>query len=119
MGRVEACKCCQEIVQVKNKLIEVVNSGECQEQPTCITKHPRFHPVCINRWVFSTSNNKKNLMMDLRITFLDIAYRQLARWCWGILGKEIGVVLPSCAVMCIRNFYPPPGPEEDFVFEGF
>ena len=29
------------------------------------------------------------------------------------------MVLPSCAVMCIRNFYPPPGPEEEFAFEGF
>ena len=48
-----------------------------------------------------------------------IAYSQLARWCWGILGKEIRVVLPSCAVMCIRNFYPPPGPEEEFIFERF
>ena len=25
----------------------------------------------------------------------------------------------NCAVVCIQNFYPPPGPEEDFVFEGF
>lgn len=37
----------------------------------------------------------------------------------GILGKKIRVVLPSCAVMCIRNFYPPPGQEEQFAFEGF
>ena len=37
----------------------------------------------------------------------------------GILGKEIRVVLQACAVMCIRNFSPPPGQEEDFVFEGF
>ena len=29
------------------------------------------------------------------------------------------MVLPSCAVMCIRNFYPPPGPEEEWAFEGF
>ena len=42
--------------------------------------------------------------------FRHIAYRQLATWCWRILGKEIRVVLPSCAVMCIRSFYPPPGP---------
>ena len=51
--------------------------------------------------------------------FWHIAYRQLTRWCWGILGKEIRVVLPACAVMCIWNFYPTPGPEKDFVFEGF
>ena len=48
-----------------------------------------------------------------------IAYRQLARWSWGILGKEIRVVLPLCVVMCIRNFCPPPGPREEFVFTGF
>ena len=27
-------------------------------------------------------------------------------------------MLASCAVMCIRNSYPPPGPEEEFVFTG-
>ena len=48
MGRAEACLCCQEIERVKNKLIEAVTSGECEEQPKCITQHPGFHPVCIN-----------------------------------------------------------------------
>jgi hypothetical protein len=36
-----------------------------------------------------------------------------------ILGKEIRVPLPSCAVSCIRAHFPPQGLEEDFVFEGF
>ena len=48
-----------------------------------------------------------------------VAYRQLVRWCWGVLGKEIRVPLPSCAVSCIRANFPPPGLEDDFVFEGF
>ena len=34
------------------------------------------------------------------------AYRQLARWCWGYLGNEIRVVLPSCAVDKIRTAFP-------------
>ena len=34
MGRAEACICCQEIEQVKNKLNETVTSGECDEDPT-------------------------------------------------------------------------------------
>ena len=55
MGRAEACICCQEIEQVKNKLNEAVTSGECEEEPTCITQHPGFHPVCINRWVLQTA----------------------------------------------------------------
>lgn len=125
MGRVEACICCQEITAVENKIIAAVTSGECQEEPKCITQHPGFHPVCINRWVLQTAwYQYKQQYKDPydgpeHKLFRHIAYRQLARWCWGILGKEIRVVLPSCAVMCIRNFYPPPGPEEEFAFEGF
>ena len=34
---------------------------------------------------------------------------QLVRWCWGVIGKETRVVLPSCAVSCIRAHFPPPG----------
>ncbi|XP_044167094.1 P2X purinoceptor 7-like [Acropora millepora] len=125
MERAESCVCCQEIEQVKNKLIEAVSSGECEEQPKCITQHPGFHPVCTNRWVLQTAwyQYKQQYKDSYDGTedklFRHIAYRQLARWCWGILGKEIRVVLPSCAVMCIRNFYPPPGPEEEFIFKGF
>ena len=62
------------------------------------------------RTLMKTLNKKKNR---------HIAYRQLARWCWGVLGKEIRVTLPSCAVCCIRAHFPPPGIEEDFTFEGF
>ena len=124
-GRVESCVCCQEIEAVNNKLIEAVTSGECEEKPSCITQHPGFHPVCINRWVLQTAwyqyKQQYKHPYDGREDklFGHIAYRQLTRWCWGILGKEIRVVLPSCAVMCIRNFYPPTGLEDDFVFEGF
>jgi hypothetical protein len=38
------------------------------------------------------------------------------RWCWGVVGKEIRVVLPSCAVSCIQAHFPPPGDEDDFEF---
>ena len=98
------------------KLTEAVTSGECQEQPQCITQHPGFHAVCVNRWVLQVAwyqyKQQYKAAYDRREDklFRHIAYRQLTRWCWGILGKEIRVVLPSCAVMCIRNFYAPPGP---------
>ncbi|XP_078695650.1 uncharacterized protein LOC144924409 isoform X1 [Branchiostoma floridae x Branchiostoma belcheri] len=35
-----------------------------------------------------------------------IAYRQLVRWCWGWLGREVRVVLPACAVTKIRDTFP-------------
>ena len=34
------------------------------------------------------------------------AYCQLVRLCWGYLGKDIHVPLPSCAVLRIREEYP-------------
>ena len=37
----------------------------------------------------------------------------------GVLAKEISVPLPSCAVSCMRAHFPPPGLEDDFIFEGF
>ena len=59
--------------------------------------------------------------MDLKINFINILPTDswLDGAAWGILGKEIRVVLSSCAVISIRNFYPPPGPEEEWAFEGF
>ena len=32
---------------------------------------------------------------------------------------HVRVVLPSCAVSCIRAHFPPPGIEDNFVFAGF
>lgn len=34
------------------------------------------------------------------------AYRQLTRWCWGWLGKDIRIILPACAVKKIRESFP-------------
>ena len=87
MGRAEACICCQEIEQVKNKLNEAVTSGECEEEPTCITQHPGFHPVCINRWVLQTAwyqykqQFKESFDGPEDKLYRLIAYIQLARWC--------------------------------------
>ena len=107
MGRAEACICCQEIEAVKNKLVEAVTCGECDEQPTCITQHPGFHPVCINRWVLQTAwYQYKQQYKDPydgpeNKLYRHIAYRQLARWCWGILGREIR----GCASILCSHVY--------------
>ena len=34
------------------------------------------------------------------------AYRQMVRLCWGYLGKDNRVQLPSCAVLKIQEEYP-------------
>jgi len=126
MDREVECVCCQEIPQITEKNQNVFEEENLGFPISCITDNPGFKAVCLNRWVLEASwfqyrqqygsqayegpEHKKN-----RHT----AYRQLVRWCWGVLGKEIRVVLPSCAVMCIRAHFPPPGLEENFEFVGF
>lgn len=128
MDKEEECICCQEIDPVVNTCLSLVDDGEMyanQPTPTCITQHPGFMTVCINKWVLRTAwFQYKQQYADAyegrdHKKYRHVAYRQLARWCWGFLGKDVRVVLPSCAVMCIRAHFPPPGLEEDFEFEGF
>ena len=120
MDRNKECKCCLEVPEVVRK-----NSEVTRPFPSCITLHPGFSAVCLNRWVLQTAwyqyRQQYSECYDCPEHKLNshIAYRQLVRWCWGIIGKEIRVVLPSCAVSCIRAHFRPPGLEEDFVFEGF
>ncbi|XP_068756481.1 uncharacterized protein [Montipora capricornis] len=114
-----------EFPQICDKNKEAVEMGEVAEAPVCITQHPGFQAVFLNRWVLQTdwyqykhqySQSYEGPQHKLN---RHIAYRQLVRWCWGVLGKEMRVPLPSCAVCCIRAHFPPPGLEDDFQFEGF
>ncbi|XP_064643082.1 uncharacterized protein LOC135497250 [Lineus longissimus] len=115
------CVCCRDINEYRAKLTEDENA------PTCITAQKGFNSVCINEDVLETAwyqyrqqygkNAHSNGPRHRRLRH--IAYRQLVRWCYGYLGKDIRVVLPSCAVSKIRAFFPPPGLEENFQFVGF
>ena len=112
---------------VSRKNVEAVEVEQLEEPPQCIAHHSGFHAVCLNYWVLQAAwlqykqqygtaayegpDHKKSR---------HVAYRQLVRWCWGALGKEIRVPLPSCAVNCIRAHFQEPGrSEDDMVFAGF
>ena len=124
MGRAEACICCQEIEQVKNKLNEAVTSGECEEEPTCITQHPGFHPVCINRWVLQTAwyqykqQYKESFDGPEDKIYRHIAYRQLARWCWGILARKLGLCFLHVLLCVLGTSILPLGPRRSLSFKG-
>ncbi|XP_072178036.1 uncharacterized protein [Diadema setosum] len=85
-----------------------------EEDLNCITEHPGFQPVCLDKWVLETAyfqyvqqyedHHRRDVTENERSRH--IAYRQLVRWCWGFLGRRIRVRLPSCAVTTIRNSYP-------------
>lgn len=44
-----------------------------------------------------------------------LAYRQFVRWCWGLLGRKIRVVIPACVVLRIRATYP----DDEGFYTGF
>lgn len=125
MDRGEESVCCQEVLKCIMKNEEVAQM-EQTEVPVCITNNPGFQAVCLNYWVLQAAWNQYKQEYGAKAfegpehkKQRHVAYRQLVRWCWSVLGKEIRVVLPSCAVSCIRAYFPPPGLEEDFVFTGF
>ena len=92
----------------------------------CITDNPAFKAVCLNPWVlqaawysYKQQYGTKAIEGPEDKQNRHVAYRHLARWCWGYLGKEIRVPLPACAVSCIRTHFLPSRLEENFVFKGF
>lgn len=126
MGREVECICCHEVPQIMFKNEQVFEEEKLTDPITCITNNPGFKAVCLNRWVLEAAwfqyrqyYGTKRYEGPEHKRNRHIAYRQLVRWCWGTVGREIRVALPSCAVMCIRAHFPPPGLEDDFVFTGF
>ncbi|XP_062605333.1 uncharacterized protein LOC134267130 [Saccostrea cucullata] len=99
------CVCCQEVDRV-HALLE-----ESENAINCITFHPGFHPACLNVYVLQIAyyqyrQQYNESIPDSSEMYRYTAYRQLARWAWGYLGKKVRVVLPSCAVAYIRNTFP-------------
>ena len=99
MDRKEECVCCHDIEQVANKNQEVMEYTKPTLPCDCITDTPGFHTVCFDRWVLQAA------WLDFKQQYgstayegpehkisRDCAYRQLVRWCCGVVGKEIRVV---------------------------
>ncbi|XP_060077579.1 uncharacterized protein LOC132557107 [Ylistrum balloti] len=113
MPTTSECVCCEEISQVKHVRDEV-------DGIRCITDHPGFQTICLDIFVLRTAYegyrqyHNRNIPESLK-RYRYTAYRQLARWCWGFLGKNVRVPHPSCAVSLIRRTFP----AEDDKYTGF
>ena len=122
MDREQECICCREIQEVLNKNYEVFEKEKPETAYSCITDKPGFRAVCLGRWVLQVAwfqykqqygtNSFEGAEHKIN---RHVVYRQLVRWCWGVIGKDIRVILPSCAVSCIQAHFPPPGAEDEFV----
>ncbi|KAK3744182.1 hypothetical protein QZH41_020569, partial [Actinostola sp. cb2023] len=109
METIQESVCCRATPAIQNEIL-VLDLGR-ENPPLCITDHPGFQPVCLNMWVlqnfafrqrYGRAANQDSDEERYRYT----AYRQLVRFCWGYLGREIRVTLPSCAVIKIINQFP-------------
>ncbi|XP_070537134.1 uncharacterized protein [Ptychodera flava] len=86
-AKVETNHCCQENERVWEKVLEY--RTETDTICSCITLHPGFATVCLDRWVLETAyyqyrqlyGKLKNYEQNEKHRY--IAYRQFVRWCWG------------------------------------
>ncbi|XP_064635189.1 uncharacterized protein LOC135492574 [Lineus longissimus] len=113
----DECTCCHEIQRVQDKMAEIEAEGT-----TCIIQHP----VCLDHHVLQVAwlqyrqqYGRAAYDGPYEKRMRHISYRQLAKWCWGFLGRDVRVVLPSCAVSRTRAQFMPPVLEEDAEFRGF
>ncbi len=109
MDTEDECLCCKEIPEVKFRMDE--EEDDTGSQISCITEHSGFHPVCIDRHnlrtaYFAYRDRYGECDDPLNRRYRYTGYRQFVRWCWGHLGKDILVIIPSCAVLKIRDVYP-------------
>ena len=104
--------CCKEISEATDKMGSNV----------CITIHPSFNLVCLDREVLRTA---LVAMSDVRFdryaepiqprTFRLAAYRQFTWWIHSRLGRSVRRIIPACAVAEIRRSFP----EETGQYTGF
>uniref|UniRef100_A0A3Q3E964 Uncharacterized protein n=1 Tax=Hippocampus comes TaxID=109280 RepID=A0A3Q3E964_HIPCM len=100
------CVCCHEIQEV----VTVRRQGEehFNQVLYCITDHPGLNAVCLDPY-------------GLQVAWMTYKQQYKGKAFDGpqdFLGQDNRVVLPACAVSCIRAHFPPPE-EESAVFKGF
>ena len=101
------CKCGK--CQVMPRDIE----NKCCNKRTCITERRKFTKFCLDPENLEMCiKNVTDLRNDQRDSstraFRKAAYRQFILWQHGYLGKGNRQVVPSCAVLTIREHYPSP-----------
>ncbi|XP_016383292.1 P2X purinoceptor 7 [Sinocyclocheilus rhinocerous] len=100
--------CCKEIQKVVKRMKQV------PDPLTCMIQHPGFEVNCLNPYTLQNIYNiyradygpVRRRTEEERYRYL--AYRSFVSWCWGYLGWNVRVVIPSCVVHRIRQEYPDP-----------
>ncbi|XP_067026635.1 uncharacterized protein [Acropora muricata] len=123
---ISKCYCCKELEGCAEALESDLVVQDLGEGATvdCITSHPGFAPVCLQKWSlrlasdrYRTSEKKIYRQTGSEDGFLrGIAYREFTRMVHGFLGIKTRIPQPACAYSSIRTVFPI---LEDGVFSGF
>uniref|UniRef100_A0A8C1WP32 P2X purinoreceptor 7 intracellular domain-containing protein n=1 Tax=Cyprinus carpio TaxID=7962 RepID=A0A8C1WP32_CYPCA len=108
--------CCREV----DAYWSLVQNLDPPEDITCLTLHPGFEASCLNPFVLQIAymNFRQEhgpLQASRPEQFRYTAYRQVVRWAYGILGRNIRKAIPSCVVSAIRRQFA----EEGQTYKGF
>ncbi|XP_077423082.1 uncharacterized protein LOC144052679 isoform X2 [Vanacampus margaritifer] len=98
--------CCRESPMVAKRMEEI------DPAVNCMTRHPGFIPVCLNKYSLQNALNiykadyGKLQVKGYKSRLRKLACRSFVSWCWGFLGKEVRVAIPSCVVQRIHRRFP-------------
>ncbi|KAK3745187.1 hypothetical protein QZH41_008384 [Actinostola sp. cb2023] len=105
------CYCCSELDGCVESLESdlVLQDFDDGTVPICITQHPGFNAVCLQKWSlrlaadkYRTRSKKAYKQTGSEESFLhSVAYREFSRMVYGFLGKK-RYPLPACAYSAIR-----------------
>ena len=114
------CQCCLEFPQIVAKNKEAVEVGECEQPPSCITEHPGFQAVCLNRWVLQAAwyqykQNITNPMMVQITNLADILHTaNLYAGAGELLARKLGCRCPHVQFVVFGHTFPLQGWRRSF-----
>lgn len=112
--------CCYDIQECLEKLDDAIIKYGLPDRYKCLVHHQGFIAVCLQEDVLEVAwlaykqhyGNRAYENNNRHKKLRHIAYRQLARYLFGVVGQTNRYILPSCAVNMIRDTFPPPLNEE-------
>ncbi|XP_028513515.1 uncharacterized protein LOC110234613, partial [Exaiptasia diaphana] len=124
---ISECYCCQELEGCNEAMHsdEVIQDLDKNNIPKCVTEHPGFSAVCLQKWSlrlaadkYKTRDRQKYKQTESEESVLrSIAYREFTRLIHGYLGYKKRIPLPACAYTCIRKTFKMPS--KDHTYTGF
>ncbi|KAL2093149.1 hypothetical protein ACEWY4_010461 [Coilia grayii] len=106
MPSAEESMCCRELEAYWSLVQQLVPFSNI----SCLTQHPGFDACCLNPFSLQVAylafrQEYGPLQASRPEQFRYTAYRQVVRWAYGIVGREVRKTIPACVVATIRKQY--------------